>query len=857
MIAGQDPVVNYVVNNVWCAPYQDCQAIFKPARLTGYLGAQGSWKVLMTHTYLPDSTSRFHLFQIGYYHPVLIALLPKQWVWTRMSESCEALNGIVDVYFENGVRTITTECWYKVTEESNLIFAVRQIDEIGQRGGASTVHMGRDDLFVRIYRNAYFQNPARSTNDGVQYRSAHPASNSEVVTLQMNFDLMRTKPGLVYAFRNGYRIARVDLLTCKIGDWIETVYDPSIVEVVDVLLSSLPTFDSTLDSKGKYLVHTNDALEPTIRFHDDIDMFLLNLMHDEGVYQHKNTPNAMRMVTHQDYSIPVGMIASLIAANPSELLPFHDTILRMHIRDAGFTRPLVNEAQRIKELYKLPAPLVGPAMIGLNATVPVWQAAVMEAGPYAAAMSDATGKGVDRAGSVAALGYNAVVKLLAEPLNKTELFSGQLVARLPIVLTQNVSCFEYNSAGELSGWSWHEAGSLYNCAFTDTKYVEVIRGRYQDRMDEFYCQDAVLDAKHDWRHYVCEKNTPAGNWKDITGDSSKYAINAAGKITWACATNYYTLSRSNKQALVSSMALSMADGQLSFLVSGSRVVGGVVKTVPLEVPCGEIEVFLNKKTLILGLDYHVQWPRVMVVNKHYLKPGRIQDVVVRCTGVCTKDLGFTDANEFGFVVNNTLSVDNQYDVRDDKVLKVILGGGIRQKEELKYNEASGTFDLYAADNGKPYQVKDYVVPLKDYTSLDTQTFRAPSVVNDRLIGLYLTEKITQPKPLVINPITTLHRLYSPFLSKIIMDLVNGTWVLAGLDKQYSNNDVLDWVKPYEFWLDYDPIAPDQRPDANFTIIDPHCFSSPVTMSVAHYAFVNRVIRLYAPWMKLSTHAVVV
>lgn len=861
MYAAQDPLINYVVNNVWCAPYQDTQAIFKPARLTGYLGAQGSWKILMTHTYLPDSTSRFHLFQMGYYHPSLIALLPKTQVWTRMSTSCETLNGIIDVYFANGVRTITSECWYKVTEESNLIFAVRQIDQIGVWGGVKKVHMGRDDVFFRIYRNAYFQNPARPIPDGIQYRSAIITANDDVVAMQVNWTAMDSKPGVIYAFRNGYRIDRVSLITCKIGDWVETIYDPSIHSVVDLPLKSLPVFDSVLDQKGKYLVHPRDVLENTIRYHDDVDMFLLgpsNSVGDvDGVYLHKNTPNAMRMLTQQDYSIPVQMVSAMLEANACGILNFNTATLRLHLRDSGFRRPLVDESQRLKELYKLPPGKILSAMVGLDATVDAWKASNLEAGAYVKAMSDPQGFGLNREGCTRALGYNAVTKLLADPLRLTETFSGQLVCRLGVGQTDNSTCFEYDAAGLLLGYHRQVAGSLYNCTSENAKYVEIFRGSYSDSFDEQFCKSGLaLSPSVDWRHYVCEKNTSVQVWKDVTGDSSRYLVSATGIITWTCSDTHYTISRSNKTPLVYSKTLSMADGILAFMITQTRVVNGVAIQLPVEVPCGELEIILNGWTLILGLDYHVDWPRVMIVNKHYLKAGD-QDVVIRAAGLCNKDLSFTDANEFGFVINGRLSVDRQYDVRDDKVLRVNLGGHLRRKEELLFNETTGLFEHSAADNGRPYQIKDYVVPLKDYTGLDTPDFRTPSVAADIAIGRYTTERLTQPTPDQINPILGLHRLYSPFLSKLIMDLISGVLILPGINGQYSNDEVLAWVRPYEAWMEYDPISPEIRPDINYTIIDPHCFATPVSLSVVQYAFVNRVMRLYAPWMKLSTHATVI
>jgi hypothetical protein len=343
----------------------------------------------------------------------------------------------------------------------------------------------------------------------------------------------------------------------------------------------------------------------------------------------------------------------------------------------------------------------------------------------------------------------------------------------------------------------------------------------------------------------------------VTNDFSKYSI-VDGVATWAVNSMSYTLVRTNKTTLLYTVEFDLSDGLMEFNLYSRRLINGVNTMRVLEVPMGELDVFLNEHLLIENLDYFVKYPTVVVVNKEYIVEGSKQTVVVRFKGLCSSDLKLTDANEFGFIMGGVLSVDHQYDIRDDKVLKIQVDGGIRTKQDLIFNEDTSTFTTLNALNGKPYLIKDVIVPLKDFTGQDSYQIRERSRLIDNKISDYMTAKLGTVNPTGLSAIVDYYKVFSPFLCKVMMDLKSGTLAPDFLQKQYSNAQVTDCLKEYNYLLDFDPIVADNLPDQQYVIIHPHCFSREINLSIHHYTFMNRVVLIYAKGLtELSNYAKIV
>jgi hypothetical protein len=137
------------------------------------------------------------------------------------------------------------------------------------------------------------------------------------------------------------------------------------------------------------------------------------------------------MVTHRDYSIAVDPVWSLI----NGLLELRQIVninnqglkIKAFIREGGMKRKLVQDNNRIFEMYKLDDPRPFRAMSGLDSTVSEWQAANLEASAYAELMR-VPYKSVTMELVEEAYGYNAMSVLLGNTPQKMSLESGSPVA---------------------------------------------------------------------------------------------------------------------------------------------------------------------------------------------------------------------------------------------------------------------------------------------------------------------------------------------------------------------------------------------------------------------------------------------
>ncbi len=839
-----DKIIDHALKNVWCTPNQDMQMVIKPARLTPYGGVWNKVKVLWRTHALPVQSARFHVYQIGQLNPRLMGLFVRFQEWISIADACNQEKLIVDVYGNSGVQMPRCECWYMVTPDSNLILAVKEQRLI-------PIDLNNDDIFMRVYSNAFFSSSRSDpNNDFIQVEGKTVGTIEEILTLQSHFNNASALPGLAYAFVNGYRVDAIDLITTKPGDVAEFVYDSSISEVVTFNVLGLPSFLSTLDTKHKYLLHQEHSVLFNIDYQDDLDLFVVKpgttSGRYRGVFYHRNAEDALRMVTHKDYSIPV----AYLSAYANEQFDWGDPDalqIRMHIRKSGYSRPLVDEAHRIKELYKLDNTLIVNAMVGVDAVVPEWTAAALENSDYAKIMRSEIPE-VTRALVQSGLGYNALSKLLGDTPQFTYLSSNQKTIDVPFGLMAYSTAYEYDLNGELLNWHSHVYGFHYTAADPATRLIEQISGVGGTILDEEYGDvEVFLDLNASYRMYVCEKSggIPNNEWTDVTG-SSQYAI-IGNKLTWLIDPNhYYTVVRSDKKFLAYSLSLPVDRGTIKFSLTHQQLRFGSLQNFVMQIPMGELDVMMNKKALIEGLDYIVQFPEIVIINKAYLINPTTdhQRIDIRFTGFCWSDFSRDVTKDTGFIKHGLLSQNNKFDIRDDKVLRITVGGQVYHRTELTFSENDTGVRVPYVHDGAPYLIRDIVVPMGGLTDENTYDLRATSQVIDKHVSDYLTLKL--PEPTFNSPVSIAeyYPIYSPFCSQIIDDLKTGVLNDPRLTLQYSDQDVFDICQPYEYLLAFDPTQDELQPDLNFVNVQPHHLNTVVEVDLYGYKFLSRVVKLY-------------
>ena len=849
---------DHALRNVWCTPDQDNQVIIAPARITPINGAVKDFKNMWRNTPLPTATDRYHVYRIGQIFPESLGLPAREKVWVKISDACNEQKLICDIYVESGIQLPRFATWYTRTSDNDLLIAVQKNDNID-------FNFNEDQIFIRFYTNAYYASlRADAVEDFIHVQGVKANGTADVIALQNAYNTYAAKPGHTYCFVNGYKVSEIDMLSFKSGDVGEFIYDSSIDLVVDFAIRDLLAFESTLDLKRKYLLHDTGDRQ-SIDYQDDVDFFIIDdavrpgrlAGKHKGVYFHKNEADAVRQVTHRDYAMVVPYVvgyAEQVAAGlglAANTLDAQTLKIRLHIRKSGYQRALVFENNRIKELIKLSNTQQVNAMLGIDSTVPNWRADVLEASAYPKIMgsksSEITAQLVQTA-----YGYNAISKISADSPIKTVLSSGQRVVNIPYGLQNGATVYEYDAAGKMLGWHKHNYGPVYGCVSQLCTMAEVFAGTGTAVLDEIYGNTQVpLKTLQSYRVYQTTKagNVVADNWRDITGDNNYLVTDNV--LSWAYSASdlqtLYHMVRMDDTFYAKDISINVIRGLLTYTITSDQNRFGSVGTQKMTVPMGELDIFLNDKPLINGVDYIIDFPTVVIFNKEYLvdPENTPQRVHTRFFGFCTKQLAMSVVEDHGFIQHGFLSNNYVYNLRDDRVIKLVSDGGVRHRDDLEFSEDHAGVSITNALNGRPYAIRDVIVPMRGLTPGDTYVLKAASEVIDAAVEDYLTLKIPQPPRNGPNAILAKYVVYSPFICRILNDLTEGILSASIMGTRYTDMQIVALCDPYNYLLEFDPIKTENALDPNFVIIHPHNLNRVVDVDLYQYQFMEAVVRLYA------------
>lgn len=852
-----DYLVQQALQSVWCSPMQDRQNIIALAKISRYGGVYSSISVMWREYNLPELGKLYHIYQVGNISPRHLGLtIPgRAGLWMRLIDVCAKESTIVDLYNVNGIQSPRFAAWYTVTEDNNLILAVEDNPKLA-------INYSEETLYMRTYSNAYYDSVRHDSSvDYIKIQGMIVRTPDEILTMQHLYE-DSVAIGSTYAFVNGMLVDKIDMLNVGLGDAVEFVYDGSIYAMEDMKVSDLFQFDSELDLKRKYLLHSSRAIKSNITYHDDIDVWLThptgNANRWHGIYFHRNQGDAIRQVTHVDYSISIPYMNSYANSQPNWQF-INDMTVRIHWRKSGFRRPLVNEAHRVRELYKLPNNDVVAAMVGVDATVPEWQAANLEKSAYVKVMG-ALAPEITPALVQQAFGYNSMSQYLAPTPQFTQNVSGQALVNIPPNLRFHSTVYEYDFDGHLLGWYQHALGDVWRAVNTDTHLVEIITGFGVTRLDERYGQQAAtLDANLDYRMYTCQVNSgvPDNNWVDVTG-SSKYVVNGNG-LTWLSNPyTTYTMVRSNRDFLAYDINIPIQSGVLRFSLASEQNRNGTWASTLMQVQMGELDLWLNGRALVEGVDYIVRFPDIVIINKKFIDLSKEQQkVTVRFCGHCKADLSRAVLGDRGFVQHGVLSNNNRFDIRDDKVLHINVGGAVYDRSELTFAEGHSGVNVPGVPNGTPYVVRDIVIPLRGTVNAKTYDLRDVALVTDKHVSDYMTLKLPPPKFTEISSIPELYPVYSPFCSALIDDLASGLLKDSRMTGTYNDNIIREMCKFYEPLLAYEPSREPNAVDPNYVSVQPYYKDTVTTLNLYQHRFLSRAINLYLNGAVELSHFVMV
>lgn len=844
-------LIHHAQQNVWCSPDQDYQYLYQPVRLTRSYGVRQYVDVEWDRHWLPEKEGRYHVYQLGQVAPWLLNLFSCEQGWCSFSEVMNQHNLTLDAYVLKGVQLPRFESFFLRTRSRNLLVAVKDQPKI--------CDLGAEPLYLRFYSNAYFGSErSHPTEDRVYTEGVVSSDRRSVVVFKQRIETLRANwSGAVYQFHNGWQVDTIRPDDVGRNDVLEFVQDTSIKDVFDIAVKDLHTFNSTLDRKRKYLVHRPKGITETIDYHDDIDVWLVEKQgaRERGLFYHKAVPEAVRMVTHQDLSVPVETVVNH-AQRVKEWLDPMGLFLRFRVRRSGYHRPLIYEHGRISELYKLNTDDdIVRSMVGTHATLSEWQAAELENSCYTRAMR-AYGQDLTSALVQCAYGYHGAAHVIANtPQNVSTLPSGERGVAPPWALRTNSTFYEYDRKGRLIEGHVCTNSPVYQCQSELCWQVEGLVGRGSEYgLTDYQCYATPMQPNVGYRPYLCnvKGGLPDYQWREAVVGEDYTTSN--GDLIWLTQKDeHFTAVRKDSHFLSYSLDVKPHGGLLRFTIESDDKVNGDLTHGPCHLPYGRLDLFLNGHSMIENLDYFVQWPEVVVCNKEFLGPQQTtQRITVRAYGFLDRDAKRLSVAEFGFLKHGLLSVNNRYNLREGKVLRIIADGKLWSRDEIHTAEDDWGIAMGAVRNGAPYLVTDIPVPMHDLVDTDVRGYREEAEDVDRRVEDYLTLYRPEPEPDGVDLIPRRYSIYSPFLSKIHSDLKSGYLYPEEIKVQYSDEDVREWLRGYEWLLGYDPIV--QGVDDNYVSVHPHELFVETTLDVYQYNFLNRIIDVYLEGrVNLSTH----
>lgn len=835
-----DLIIGHALRNVWCTPRQDKQLRIKVGRLTADFGVRNFVHINNIALQLPTTGEKWHVYQFGQVHFEIYDINLVRQNWISVERVANRNNILMEIYTDTGKHYPLTDVYLIRTLDNNTLLAIRGSPTFTDPIPESTI-------YFRTYSNAYYKSIRSTTNPRtVTTVSKRIVTTFDAVSTSNLMIAMKQEPGHTYAFVNGYYIDVLNPLSLVIGDYVEIIQDSSIKQVVHVPINQLQTFESTLDEKIKYLIRGTDIPGTTIEYEDDIDVFMTipKGSYRKGVSYIKNAPDALRMVTHKDYSIPTSYLQSQVEAN-SIFNSLLDITLTLFIRHSGYDRPLILESTRIHELYKLSNQDVTDAMVGAQATLDIWQAATLEAAAYPAMMRSPGGN-ITLADTTEVYGYYGIAKIVGDSPLPAIVTGGVRRVNLPPGMDNGGVVYEYNTVGTLLGYHNHASGLVYATVSSACAFVEVFIGKGGTTLDQ---KVDVLQGPYDseiaHRFYSCAKvsGIPDDDYTDMTGTSD--VIIAGNQYQWQVSNSLNRLLvRREDRFLAYSISKMITDGLIHFTIMSTETLNGVPFQSQVVVPTARLDVWLNGRALVRRVDYFVKWPEVYITNRDYVNASGLQNIVVRAYGLTKEDMQPEEPDDYGFVEYGMLSRNNRFDIHDAKVLRITAGGFVKRRSDVKISEDHPALEVSHTLNGKPYCLWDQIVPIGAYTDSDPEVLRDEALALDKRISDYITPKYGEVPATGPSTISNRYQLVSPFLAKVVDEVLNGSIPAAFVQSQPSTQQIVDQLEIYESILYFDPTQTFNDYNENMMLIRAHPQRNFTDLDIFQWRFIEKVVDHY-------------
>lgn len=838
----------FALENIYCAPGQDQQFSFSLVRINNVNQPLSNVvSIYNVNKKLPSAQYKYHVFILGNINPLVLNLLKqgRDWfkdVWIKVSDDLVARNYLLKMYNDYGVMYPRQHIYYSFIDESSIIVALEFDYSLKTKFDVNSFK------YLHLYSNSYFNTIEFNTLQnrlGIQYDFKYVTNNVDKVALQNKIQTYETSGGKAIVYVNGYYTDNINL-NIPDGNYIEVIYDQSIISKEIFNISDLRTFQSTKDNKLKYLIF-RDKIIDRIQYQDDNEIYIRNnnTLVTKGLYFYQHKDYAVNNVTDKDYSLYTNFVNNT-AQTISNLTSgsINDKVIVLYTRKSGLNRQLIYSSLKLHELYKLPQNIELDVLSNTNYTINELRAETLENSDYFKIASAVNIKDVTKELSASVLGYNGISYYFAN--TPTVVNTGNVNIDVPDLYQDNSTAFEYDAQGNFTG-TYLTSGPIYSLANANTKFVEFLYGQTPLNYGRLYGNTETITLEHyEYRVLSAYFNgvNRLTNWEDITNNSTKCIVNNNNTITLNESNNYKVKIVYLNQPNIYDIQLDLTTGVLYFPLTIKEDRGTGLQIFPIDVPYSNIEIYLNNRKLTYNLDYFMKFPYVCIVNKKYIDYTlQYQNVHIRMYGFTLNEEDINKLETSGFVNHGVLLRNKKFDIKDDKVMSIYIDGRMYNRSNLLFAEEDNTVRLSNPLNGLPYIIKEPFIAIKSISGVDTLDLYTKNLdVNKKISDLF---NLIYPEPAIdeTNIITDHHYVYSPVVSKIINDLIDGNIASSLYTNPYNDSTILTLLdtSPYKELLLLDPIK-HNMPD-NLVEIHPHVGNTVINLNLYQYRFVDRVISL--------------
>jgi hypothetical protein len=842
-----NPVVRYVEDNLWGNPEENHQHQVKLVRISDEYGVTLNWSYMGKWRTLPKRDTFYHVFSVGGLHPgywnIKNAVLNRNPLdrWVNVAALLKVRGVQLDIYNTRGFQYSRAHAWAMVTYDGLVLIALQKL--------GSYKIPSKDDMFFRCYQASvgvdYGDSALDNSHNPYNYQTMTYENASELAAFTSLYSKFKALPGYTGCFHNGvfHDGAPNTLTNLVVGDTVEVWHDPTVIRVERYAYNTLRDYYSSLDKKRKLILHPPKVDgDFTFRYFDDNDYYLVGPK-GKGLYLHRNSNTTVRQLTHADVAVADDAIqgASEFHADLKDLSQVKVVVL---VRETDWHHQWPHEHQRIRYLYRLDDVGIVKAMTGERATVPEWTADGLESGTVMA-LTRAQYPAVKRENASLALGYNAATRVVSEtPVRVSFSEQGTRGFEVPPTYRKSFTAWEYDAEGLLLGSMNQKNVRYYAPKYSGCVMVEFTFGQTGRQVDYLITnQDVTLDPEVDFRVYKSAYNvdlqTVVGELTDITGNDRFYEV-IDGVIKWKALdqVNERGVLLFNSASLSYTFELDHMDHSLAFALTVIYEDGGLIFPISF----AQVDVWLNRHPLVDFVDWMYKDKYIYIHNKEFIVDGP-QTITVRAHGFHNDQDTPKFETELGFVQGGVIGNFDRYNLRDDRVTRTVINGALYLTDEVPNAETRSGADLAASLNGKPYMVKHVYAPVKFIEPYATYPLYQRSRDVDQRVSDYLTEWLEKPNapPKVLPTLQDKYRLYSPFLNVITNGLINRFIELPELAEDssvFTEQAIRDLVKPYLWWLEYDPVQLGY--DRRYFAIMPFANVGKLTMTSNELLFIKQV-----------------